>query len=132
MTSTRRWANWPATGLVAGAAAALFFLDPVRHGFIPPCLFHRLTGWNCPGCGATRALYALLHGDVIAALHDNALAVGALPSLAWMAIRNVFRRRQGQRMAEAIRPAWFWSFFGVMAVFTVLRNLPAFTWLAPQ
>ena len=125
----RRRANWPAIGLVAGAAALLFFLDPVRLGFFPSCPFHRLTGLNCPGCGATRALHALLHGDVMAALRDNALVVG---SLVWLAMQNIFRRWQGPGAAVAMRPAWLWNFLGAVVVFTVLRNMPAFAWLAPQ
>ena len=43
--------------------------------FIRVCLFHPLTGLNCPGCGMTRSLYALLHGDFRLALKDNALFV---------------------------------------------------------
>ena len=30
-----------------------------------PCVFQELTGLYCPGCGGTRALKALLKGDVI-------------------------------------------------------------------
>ena len=30
-----------------------------------PCIFHELTGLYCPGCGGTRALKALLRGDVV-------------------------------------------------------------------
>ena len=45
-----------------GSGAVLFFFDPAKHGFYPVCVFHALTGWNCPGCGATRAAYQLLHG----------------------------------------------------------------------
>lgn len=30
-----------------------------------PCLFHFLTGFYCPGCGGTRAVRALLRGDVV-------------------------------------------------------------------
>ena len=47
-----------------GAGAVVFFFNPSTHGFYPVCLFHALTGWNCPGCGGTRAAYALLHGNI--------------------------------------------------------------------
>lgn len=36
--------------------------EMIRQGF--PCLFHLLTGLYCPGCGGTRALRALLAGNL--------------------------------------------------------------------
>ena len=57
----------------------MFFFDPALTPFYPQCAFHRLTGLNCPGCGATRGLYALLHGRWRQALQDNlGPVVGAL------------------------------------------------------
>lgn len=32
--------------------------------FHMPCLFHLLTGLYCPGCGGTRAVISLMHGQV--------------------------------------------------------------------
>src|SRR5277367_1610284 len=61
-----------------GIAAVVFFFNPATHPFYPVCEFHRLTGLNCPGCGMTRALYALLHGNFSTALHDNAPFVAGL------------------------------------------------------
>lgn len=34
----------------------------------PPCLFHVLTGYYCPGCGGTRAFLSLLHGKLLDSL----------------------------------------------------------------
>ena len=31
----------------------------------PPCLFHLATGYYCPGCGGTRAITSLLHGQIL-------------------------------------------------------------------
>lgn len=39
--------------------------------FLPPCLFHTLTGFSCPGCGCTRAAISLLHGDIMQSLRYN-------------------------------------------------------------
>ena len=46
-------------GVPAAALAGLWFL--YRFGNPFPCVFHKLTGLYCPGCGAGRALSALLH-----------------------------------------------------------------------
>ena len=60
---------------LAGAAAALvlYRFPPERYAFYPTCPFHTLTGWDCPGCGSTRALAALLHGEPVRALSLNPL-----------------------------------------------------------
>lgn len=39
----------------------------------PGCVFRRLTGIACPGCGGTRAAQAILHGDMMAACRYNLL-----------------------------------------------------------
>jgi hypothetical protein len=114
-----------------GSGAVLFFFDPAKHGFYPLCVFHALTGWNCPGCGGTRAAYELLHGHLLRALHDNALVVLALAALAgggaWWTVQRL-RRRPARLTAPA--GVW-WTLLIAVGLFTVLRNLPAFAWLSP-
>jgi hypothetical protein len=114
-----------------GSGAVLFFFDPAKHGFYPVCLFHSLTGLNCPGCGATRAAYQLLHGHLLRALQDNALFVLALAALALGGGRFIVRRARNQPVAFAVPPKAWWAFLVVAAVFTGLRNLPAFAFLSP-
>ena len=116
---------------ILGSGAVLFFFDPARHGFYPICLFHALTGLNCPGCGATRAAYQLLHGRVLLALHDNALFVLALAALAaqafWLVLQTIRRRPA----AFTASPPMLWALLVIVLVFTGLRNLPAFACLSP-
>ena len=61
---------------IASAAAVfacvLFFFDPMTSAFYPRCPSKLLTGYDCPGCGTTRALHALVHLDFGAALRYNA------------------------------------------------------------
>ena len=116
---------------VAGAAALVFFFNPSAYGFYPVCQFHQLTHLNCPGCGGTRALYALLHGHFSAALRDNALFVGGLVFLAvrggWFALK----KSRGLPTGEFIPSRLLWWLLMIALVFTVLRNLPAFAFLSP-
>jgi Protein of unknown function (DUF2752) len=112
-------------------AAVLFFFDPTKHGFYPVCQFHLMTGLFCPGCGATRASFQLLHGNILAALHDNALFVLTLPVLAARSLWVWNRQRRRQPVRFVIPPVALWVFLVVALVFVVLRNLPAFSFLAP-
>jgi len=61
------------------ALAVLYRYPPSATTFYPQCPFYALTGIHCPGCGSTRALAALLHGNVTQALRYNRLFVELLP-----------------------------------------------------
>lgn len=114
-----------------GIAGILFFFNPAEHGFYPVCYFHVATGLNCPGCGALRAMHQLLHGHVVEAARLNALLIPCLAYLGWLTALFVTARLRGQPASLAVRPAWLWTFLCVAVVFTLLRNLPGFAWLAP-
>lgn len=131
----RNYNAWFAGVLLAavasGAAAVLYCFDPATHCFYPVCRFHQWTGWNCPGCGATRAAYALLHGKLTLALRDNALLTLApfalLGRAGWLAVA-----RRSRRPVPALIPAnGIWAVVAMAFVFAILRNLPAFAFLSP-
>ena len=59
-----------------GACAVVWIGDPTTPGgFLPLCPTKALLGVDCPGCGTLRMIYSLLHGDVLAAVRFNALAL---------------------------------------------------------
>lgn len=129
-----RW--WLATGAVGLAApVATWFLwhhTPGTSAWLPPCLFHSMTGLYCTGCGITRAAHALVHGDLATAWSMNALAVLALPVavLLW-AHWGLGRTPAIQGPMRWLRDARVWA-MAVLA-FTLMRNLPwaPFSALAP-
>jgi hypothetical protein len=119
-------------GIIALVIAALvFFFNPATHSFYPICQFHRLTGLNCPGCGMTRALYALLHGDLLTALRDNALLVLAIPTALARGLWLAVKRKPGQPAAHFLPGQYLWVLLFIALAFTILRNLPIFAFLSP-
>ena len=78
----------PASGAVlAGAATGfLYLVNPHAHQVFLPCPFRLITGLYCPFCGGLRMVHDLAHGQVVAALHDDALALPllAIAVLAWL------------------------------------------------
>src|ERR1700761_4030035 len=116
---------------ILAAGAMVYFFNPTTHAFYPLCQFHQLTGLNCPGCGATRALYALLHGNFSVALRDNALMlVGGAAAAArggWVGINRLRGRANGDFFPNHLLV----PVLVVIGVFGVLRNLPAFAFLSP-
>lgn len=50
----------------------------------PACPFHVLTGYPCLTCGSTRAVLALLRGEIGTALAWNPLVTLGLLGLVWM------------------------------------------------
>ncbi|MFI6346881.1 DUF2752 domain-containing protein [Streptomyces sp. NPDC050560] len=116
---------------VAGAFALVGAVDPNVPGHYPVCPLLRWTGVLCPGCGGLRGAHALVHGDLAAALHDNALAVlgYAVLAVGWTAW--VLDAARGRPPRLRPRPAHLWALGTLVAVFTVVRNLPFGGWLAP-
>lgn len=120
-----------AAALVAAATAALAVRDPHRPGSWGWCPTQVLTHLDCPACGSLRAVHDLTRLDLGAAASSNLLLVVVLPAVLLLWLRRVVAAWRG---GDATRPlavpplAWVMG-SGVVAVFTVARNLPG-SWLA--
>lgn len=127
MLSTRNL-NLVSLFVVLAGVAAVSLWKPGTSAFLPPCPFHALLGLFCPGCGATRMLYHLVHGHLITSFRQNPLAFVLMPF--------VF-----VKLATGVLPAKFqvsYDFLDrivpprhqpmvllvVVIAFTILRNIP--------
>ena len=68
---------------IVGSVVVVMFVSLLlqRLDLIPhfPCLMHEVLHVYCPGCGGTRAIFALLQGDIVKSLYCNpAVILGAL------------------------------------------------------
>ncbi|MFL5993056.1 MAG: DUF2752 domain-containing protein [Streptomyces sp.] len=116
---------------VAGAFAYVGTVDPNQPGHYPVCPLYRITGLYCPGCGGLRSAHAFIHGDFLAALQDNAMAVVGYLGFAVLWTVWVVRAARGRPLRLALGPAHLWTLGTLLLVFTVVRNLPLGGWLHP-
>lgn len=110
---------------VAAAVGAVVLAVNGPHVTGVRCPFHALTGLDCPGCGSTRALAALVNGDIPRTVDHHALILVALLLLAaaWVAALRTAVTGTPQRHPLVANRAAVLSLI-VIAVFTVVRNLP--------
>lgn len=116
--------------VVLAGAVLIFRFDPRTAAFFPRCPLHAVTGLHCPGCGSTRALHSLLHGDLLGALKMNAFLVFSLPLLGALVVAEACRVDTSRCI-----PAWMpRTFFALVFLYTIARNLPwpPFSLLAPH
>ena len=124
--------------VVTGAAltlttVALHFRDPHHSGSWGYCPLYATTGIYCPGCGGLRAVNDLTRGHVAEALSSNVVAVALIPFLsAFLVLWALDRWRGVERRLppNVVRPVQ-WTGLTLLLVFTVVRNLPFGSWLAP-
>jgi hypothetical protein len=118
----------------SGGVAYTLAVHPAGSGAFssPSCLIKLSTGFDCPGCGGTRAFWYLLHGDIPAAARSHLLAVFAAPYLVYMYLAwsvNLVSKRWKLPTLK-LSPLAVSLYLAAWAVFSVLRNLPwaPFTW----
>ncbi|MGW1723761.1 DUF2752 domain-containing protein [Streptomyces sp. NPDC002306] len=109
---------------VVGAFAYVGAVDPNEPGHYPVCPLLRLTGVYCPGCGGLRSAHAFVHGDLLAALQDNAAAVLGYLGFAVLWTVWVVRAARGRPLRIDLGPAQLWTLGALLLVFTIVRNLP--------
>jgi hypothetical protein len=111
----------------AFAYAILLRFPPGQYSLYPQCPFYELFHLQCPGCGATRALAAFLHGDIAAAIHFNALVALLFPAaiVYGIALYIRFLKRLPIRCPDPPFAA-VCALLAVTILFGVTRNLPFF------
>lgn len=114
--------------LVAVVVAVVWLAvnDPAESPSLPQCPTWRWAHIYCPGCGSLRATHRALTGRIQESLRYNAilLPLGA-PALLFFAADKSLVATRGRGIRPRRWPRHMgWLIIGVLAAFTVLRNLP--------
>ena len=128
------------TAVLLGAAITvigavyLYFHNPHRYPL--PCLFHVITGLYCPGCGAGRASYSILHFRFSDAFRYNPMYVILLPLIGiYIVVRAIDWMLTGENHVDGkINPKILYAIAILVLGFGIMRNIPVypFTLLVPM
>lgn len=116
-----------ALGAAALAAAYVGAVDPNVSGHYPPCPVLEYAGVLCPGCGGLRSVHALTQAEVGTALGANVMVVLLAAVAVWCWLLWFARPLRRWSLPRATP----WVVGGFLLVFTVARNLPWGSALAP-
>lgn len=111
--------------IAAHIAAAVFFAshDPYHSTIFPPCPILAFTGFQCPGCGGTRSVYSLFHGDLAASLAMNPLVLASYAA-GLLLVASIVATRLQRPLFSAWLSGSAIAVVGIAAVYvTVIRNL---------
>ena len=110
---------------LAVGSTYLFIFEPGKSGLFLVCPFFALTGFACPGCGTTRGLHHLLHGDVIGAFRFNPLMMLMLPILLYALVGHTNAVMRGRPIqGNQLNAKYIWLLFFVVLSFWIFRNTP--------
>ena len=112
-------------GAGVGGLVYLWHTNPHDPGqLLPRCPINLLTGLLCPACGGARMTYDLLHGDLAAAFHDNAVLLTlGLPAAGYLGGRWLLEGLRGRRWRPRLGTAAISAILGTALGWMVIRNV---------
>lgn len=118
----RLWKVLKKYAIILGIGVA-YWLFTLWTGWGIPCLFYKITGFQCPACGISRMLSSLLRLDFAAAFHYHPLLLLTLPILLFCLIYpDVRYLLRGDRTMGWVN-VLLWAEIALLLVFGVVRNL---------
>lgn len=110
--------------LIAVILAAYGIFVSLFHRGIP-CVINYFTGLQCPGCGISRMLLSMLHGNFHAAFSFHPFLFITWPFLAYLILKTDYHYIHGHGMRLGkIDTAIASLYIIALLLFTVARNLP--------
>lgn len=95
-----------------------------RTGIAIPCVFHLVTGLECPGCGVTRMCVALMHLDFKRAYASNQMIFILSPVLLILFLTCVVGYiRKGNWETNRIQNAVLYVCIALLIGFGIARNI---------
>lgn len=118
-----RIAGVAALAAVAAGVLVYYAVHDPSEGDAPRCLFKAFTGYDCPGCGAQRALHTALNGDFAAAWRFNPFIFVAVPVAVIYMIVETAPGRMPRLRRVLLSPPFMILVAVAIAGWWIIRNL---------
>lgn len=107
--------------LLIGAAYGVFVH---LTGIAIPCVFRKVTGYKCPGCGITHMCMALMNFRFVDAYNSHPMLFVQLPFLLLIALRNLITYvKSGVSRVNRVETIVIYVCIALLLIFTVYRNI---------
>lgn len=91
------------------------------------CLFHRITGLYCPGCGGTRALLLFFRGDWLRSLQYHPMVMYLFITFSYILSRYAIAwyQKKHNKKAHPYQPCpwWLWGALVVLCINFAVKNI---------
>lgn len=109
--------------VVVVIALFYFLVDPLQSRWVPQCVFHKITGLQCMGCGSQRMAHALLHGNFQEAFRANSFVLMLLPFLVLFTFVEL-KRTKYPRLYSTFHSQWvIITVSAMLLAWLILRNI---------
>ena len=96
--------------------------NPEEESFFIPCIFNKLTGLKCAGCGMTRAMHHLVNGRIGKAIWYNLMIVPGAFVLLYSSYRYMRYIIKDETMVNKTLDYTLKIFLVVIIIFMISRN----------
>lgn len=123
MTGWLRRYRWVLVGVGVLLLVLVYVnIDP-REAYMPKCFFKLLTGYDCPGCGSQRAIYAALHGHFAEAISYNPALFVAVPLIFLLLVSNANADRWPRLFGVLNSQPFILAVAAAIILWWILRNV---------
>lgn len=112
---------------------AVYYFLFYKNGIVIPCIFNKITGFYCPGCGITRMIISLVKLEFYQAFRYNCLLFIAFPFILFLIfdalIKSLFEK-DNYFFKKINNKIWIFLLI-IVILFGILRNISIFDYLVP-
>lgn len=105
----------------------IYYFVVTRTGFYIPCLFHKITGLKCPGCGISTMYVNMASFNLKEAFFNNPVIFCSQPFLYYFIIKIIYMYIQDKKIIfNKFENIILYSYIAILIVFGIARNLLTF------